>query len=417
MSACPSKGPEKERPRFRVQDVFQRHGPSFRAARRLSLQNERVLEDLMSCRTAALGGHLYECDACGQEVPVYNSCCNRHCPTCGTLRQENWTAQRKAELLPVQYFHAVFTVPHALNGLALANKAVVYGLLFDAVAQTLLAFGEERLEGTLGLINLFHTWDQLLGTHLHIHSIIPGGALSKDGPRWNRPLKEDILFPVEDLSPAYRDRFLKSLEAAHEGRELHLPAELASLKDEDAFQEFLRPLSEQYWTVWLEPSLVGPEHAIEYLSRYTNRVAISDSRIVEVTDDSVTICYKDRRRKENREHTFEAHEFLALFLNHTLPQGFHRIRYYGLFSNPKKGRLLPAALFALNHAPVVERPPDKTPEQFIRERTGEDVTRCPHCREGRLRYVRAFSPLTLQPAWRGRMWFSGSRSPPIGAAP
>jgi hypothetical protein len=392
------------------------HGASFERGARLSPDQKRVLDDITQCRTAALGGHLYRCDHCGHVVPVYNSCLNRHCPNCQTLKSESWADQRKAELLPVQYFHDVFTLPHEFNPLALANKAVVYKIFFDAVSATLLHFGRTRLKGTLGILAILHTWDQLLGVHIHIHCLIPGGALSFDRQRWNRPLKDNFLFSVEDLSAEFRTRFLGLLKDAYQQRRLSFPTQLQPLSQKQAFEVFLQTPSAKHWVVYSKPSFVDPAHAIGYLSRYTHRVAISNSRIRQLSQSSVTISYIDRKDGGvEKQKTFHPHEFLQRFLDHVLPAGFHRIRYYGLFNNRIKRRLLPAALMALGEAPLLHKPEKKTPTQWILERTGNDITLCPRCRKGALRPVQVLCPQDLRPLWRLNLWFSHHLLPPSQA--
>ncbi len=412
MSVCPSR--EQSVPCFSVQDVFRVHGPSYERERGagLSRTQKRVLRDIRQCRTEALGGHLYRCDTCGHEVPLFNSCRNRHCPNCQGLSSETWSEQRKAELLPVQYFHNVFTLPHEFNDLALANKAVIYKLLFDAVSHVLLELGRERLHGTLGLILVLHTWDQLLRPHIHLHCLIPGGALSFDRRRWNRPLKKNHLFSVEEISEKYKERFLELVKDAYKKEKLVFPGSLEKLENQRDFDAFLKRLSDKDWVVYSKPSYVDQEQAISYLSRYTHRVAISNSRILDVDESSVTISYIDRKDSNRRkEKTLEPDEFLGRFMNHVLPSSFHRIRYYGLFNNRMKRRLLPAALLALGKAPLIEKPERKSPREWILERTGEDIELCPECRKGHLTIVQTLPPWARQPHWRIRLWLHNQPQP------
>lgn len=414
MSLCPVAGQVVPRQKRTVQEVFVRHGRAFMEDVRLTPQEKRVMEDIMHCRTAALGGHRYRCDKCGREVCVYNSCLNRHCPNCDNVKQEEWLDERRAELLPVTYFHNVFTLPHEFNRLALANKDVVYKILFDAVAGTLKQFGEERLKGTLGFILVLHTWDQLMGTHIHLHSLIPGGALSFDCQRWNRPVNEDVLFSIEELGREFRRRFLELLRAAYGNGKLCFPPPLrAAGKSAEAFEAFLEVPAQKDWVVYSKPSYSHPENAIAYLSRYTHRIAISNSRIVDVTDDSVTFSYKDRRHDiPYAEKTVTPVKFLRSFLNHVLPSGFHRIRYYGLLHQVNKKRLLPLALLALGESPLVETPEPKSARDRILENTGRDIHLCPHCHRGRLAPAGIVWPTSDVPRWRLRLLLASLDKPP-----
>lgn len=390
------------------------HGPSYEREHGTAMNpnQKRVLRDIIECRTAALGGHLYRCDTCGNEVPLFNSCRNRHCSNCQSLSSESWSEQRKAELLPVQYFHNVFTLPHEFNELALANKAVVYRILFDAVSDVLMEFGRERLHGTLGFILVLHTWDQLLRTHIHLHCLIPGGALSFDRQRWNRPAKTSFLFSVEELSERYKERLLELVENAYENRELVFPGPLKNIQEAKAFHAFLKATADKDWVVFSKPSFVDPQYAVGYLSRYTHRVAISNSRILDVDESSVTISYIDRHDSNKRkEKALEPDEFFGRFMNHVLPPRFHRIRHYGILNNRVKRQLLPAALMALGEAPLIEKPNKKSPREWILERTGQDIELCSECKNGHLSKVSLLLPWNPQPLWRLNLWFRNNSLP------
>jgi len=357
---------------------------------------------------------MHRCDRCGSEVPVYNSCLNRHCPKCQALSSESWYEARQVELLPVSYFHNVFTLPHEFNGLAWANPRVVFDLLFEAVSQVLLHFGEARLRGLLGLILLLHTWDQLLGRHLHLHCVIPSGALSFCGRRWHRPLSDRRLFDVHELGAAYRERFLELLKRAYRRGALRFPGTLARLALPEAFDEFLEAPTDKDWVVFSKPSFVRPQHVLGYLARYTHRVAISNSRLRNVTENAVTISYLDRKDEgREKEWDFVPEEFIGRFLDHVLPLKFHRIRYYGLFANRFKGQRLRQALVALGQYPDLRKPAPRPPEVWILEKAGVDITKCPHCDEGTLRFQRPFRPAAPHPHWRLVLWgLESPRGPP-----
>ena len=417
MPVCPSKTKRqgKTEPTYTVADVFRLHGASYRRTVSLSFEQEQAMEDLVLCRTSALGGRLYQCDVCGHEINVYNSCNNRHCPTCQNFQQEAWAEARKAELLPVTYFHNVFTLPHEFNALALANQQVLYDLFFQAVKEILLNFGRDKLKGTLGIIMLLHTWNQELKTHNHLHCIIPCGALSFDRMRWNRPVSDKFLFDVKELSEAFKKRFGELIRKAFQDRELVFVGELRDRAEPNAFEAVLKEAEAKPWVVWSEPSTTGPEHAIEYLSRYTNRVAISNSRIVGLSADTVTITVKDRKTGKLKEVPLKPEEFVGRFLNHVLPKNFYRVRYYGLFANRNKDRLIRTAKFALGQAPVIERPDKKTARDRILERAGRDVEECPKCHRGQMRFAEVLEPHLPRHRWQMQVAFQElSRSPPKG---
>jgi Putative transposase/Transposase zinc-binding domain len=279
-----------KRPALEVADVFRRYGPSYRARHVLRRQQRRAMHAIEACRTAALGGHIEECDRCGHRRPVYNSCRNRHCPKCQALAKAQWLAQRQAELLPVGYFHAVFTLPHELNPLLAANQALLYALLFRSVAATLQGFAADPhcgLGGQLGFTAVLHTWDQKLLYHVHLHCVIAGGALAFDGNRWI-PAGRKYLFSVRALSRVFREKYLTGVQRAWAAGKLLLPERLTSLTDAAAFTEFLRPVAAKDWVVYTQRPWAGPEQVLDYLSRYTHRVAISNHRLRQMEDGRVT---------------------------------------------------------------------------------------------------------------------------------
>jgi Putative transposase/Transposase zinc-binding domain len=379
--------PADTRPAFEVADIVRRFGAAYQDARPLPLLHQRVLHAIAVCRTAALGGHLEQCNQCGFRRPVYNSCRNRHCPKCQTLARAQWLEERRAELLPVGYFHNVFTLPHELNDLAAANPRLVYGLLFRSVAATLSSFAADPqygLGGQAGFTAVLHTWDQKLLYHVHLHCVIAGGALSRDGQRWIAA-RRNYLFPVRKLSHDFRARFLRGLQRAFRQEQLVFPGRLAALAAAASFTELLARLAAKDWVVYSQPPFGGPDKVLEYLSRYTHRVAISNRRLLGIADGRVTFAYRDRRDgNQVKELTITAPEFLRRFLLHVTPPGLCRIRHYGFLSNRCKEQQLPRcrALLGQPPPPSVAVPLDLV--ALLLRFTGIDVTRCPHCQQGTL---------------------------------
>jgi Putative transposase/Transposase zinc-binding domain len=327
------------RPKVEVADVFRRHGAAWRAANEvhLSLRQRRVMTAIEICRTAALGGHVERCDDCGHTRIAYNSCRNRHCPKCQWSAAQAWLEAREAELLPVPYFHVVFTLPAAIGAIAYQNKAKVYGLLFTAAAETLttIAADAKHLGADIGVTAVLHTWGQNLDHHPHVHCIVPGGGISHDGDRWVR-CRPGFFLPVRVLSRLFRRLFLEGLEALQAAGELQFLTDLAGLEDENAFRAHLAPLRKSEWVVYAKRPFAGPAQVLAYLARYTHRVAISNSRLLDLDDDNVSFRWKNYRengRQRTRVMRLDVSEFMRRFLLHVLPDGFHRIRHYGLFAN------------------------------------------------------------------------------------
>ena len=330
------------RPRLEVADVFRRHGAGWRAANEghLSLAQRRVMTAIEICRTEALGGHVERCDDCAHTRVAYNSCRNRHCPKCQWSAAQRWMEAREAELLPVPYFHVVFTLPAAIAAIAFQNKAKVYGLLFQAAAETLttIAADPRHLGAEIGLTAVLHTWGQNLDHHPHVHCIVPGGGLSPDRARWVR-CRPGFFLPVRVLSRLFRRLFLEGLAAAFDAGELQFFGELAALKERGAFLAYLAPCRKREWVVYAKQPFAGPAQVLAYLARYTHRVAIGNSRLVELTDEHVGFRWKDYRangRSKSKVMTLAVGEFMRRFLMHVLPDGFHRIRHYGLFANGRR---------------------------------------------------------------------------------
>lgn len=381
------------RQRLEVADVVRAHRERFIAARggRLSAAERRVLDDLAACRTAACGGHVERCDACGFERIAYNSCRNRHCPKCQGAARAAWLAEREAELLPVGYFHVVFTLPHELGALALQNKQTLYALLFRAVAQTLttIAADPRRLGAEIGVIAVLHTWGQNLEHHPHIHCLIPGGGLAFDQSRWV-PCRRRFFLPVRVLARYFRGAFLRELGALFEAGALQFHGQRAHLVDPAAFRAFLAPLARRPWYVYAQPPFGGPGPVLRYLARYTHRVAIANSRLVAMDDERVTFRWKDYRVGDQpRLLTLSAIDFLGRFLLHLLPRGFQHVRHYGFLANRSheaklaRSRQLLAAMSSAH---------DATPAAQATPAAAERRSRCPHCPGGRLVCVLVFTP-------------------------
>ncbi len=383
--------------RLEVADIFRAHGERFRATHRLCAQQHRVMRAIVACRTPLLGAQAVQCDRCGRIELRYHSCRNRHCPKGQTLAKEHWLQARCAELLPVEYFHVVFTLPHTLNPLAQGNPRVVYGLLFQAASETLLSFGRNPrwLGGDLGATLVLHTWGQNLGQHLHVHCVVTGGALSVDA-RWI-PAKRGFLFPVRALSRVFRGKYLEALQAAHGRGELRFTGELAGLVEPPGFARFLTELRSQDWVVYSKPPFAGPEQVLAYLGRYTHRIAISHERLLDLEDDTVRFRYRDYARG-NRVKVMRlgAEEFIRRFLLHVLPPGFMRIRHYGLLANRCRAERLDGCRAALGQPAPQPREPESAQETMLRL-TGIDIQRCPYCAEGRLTRVVLGAPLRATP--------------------
>jgi hypothetical protein len=381
--------PAPARPRHEVAEVLRLYGDAYRHTHPLSTPALRVMHAIETCRTAARGGHLERCTDCGFERPAYDSCRDRHCPKCQSLAKARWLKARQAELLPVDYFHTVFTVPHDLNPLILANKACLYQILFEAVADTLLTFGADprhHLGGQLGVLAILHTWDQQLRFHVHLHCVVPGGALDVDGDRWVCA-SPTFLFPVRALSRAFAHRFLTRLEVASRQQRLVFPASLASVEAPTAFRAWLTGLRRQAWVVYAKPPFGGPATVLDYLARYTHRVAISNHRITAVADGHVSFTYRDRQHGGVlRDLTLPAESFIDRFLLHVVPPHFPRIRHVGFLANCTKKVRLAQCRRLLDAAPP-PAPPTRTTAEQLHALTGVDRSRCPHCDTGTMAIV------------------------------
>jgi Putative transposase/Transposase zinc-binding domain len=327
------------RPSLEIADIFHRHGAAWRAAHagHLSLGQLKVMAAIETCRTAALGGHVEACEDCGHRRIAFNSCRDRHCPKCQGAAARDWLAAREADLLPVGYFHVVFTLPAEIAGIAWQNKAVIYDLLFRAASEAMLTIAADpkHLGARIGITAVLHSWGSAMTHHPHVHMIVPGGGISLNGERWVS-CRSGFFLPVRVLSRLFRRLFLAKLTEAHAAGRLKFFGDHAGLGDQHAFAAFLVPLRQKNWFVYAKPPFAGPEAVLTYLSRYTHRVAISNSRLVALDEAGVTFRCKDYRRNGSERYrtmTLEAGEFIRRFLLHVLPKGFHRIRHYGLLAS------------------------------------------------------------------------------------
>ena len=351
------------RPALEVADIFRGHGPAWRSANagHVSLEQLKVMSAIESCRTAALGGHVARCEDCSHTLIAYNSCRNRHCPKCQGAAAKEWLAAREAELLPVPYFHVVFTVPTQISDIAYHNKAVIYDILFKASAETMLTIAADpkHLGARVGITAVLHTWGSALVHHPHIHMIVPGGGFSLDGARWVS-CRPNYLFPVQVLSHLFRRLVLTKLVTAHYAGQLNFFGDHTRLAERKAFAAYLAPLRESEWYLYTQPPFGGPKAVLAYLSRYTHRVAISNRRLIACDHRGVTFKYKNYRadgRARYKVMTLDTSEFIRRFLIHILPDGFHRIRHYGLFASAARAENIARARQLLN-APVPQTQTD-----------------------------------------------------------
>ncbi|HLF82377.1 MAG TPA: IS91 family transposase [Anaerolineales bacterium] len=379
-------------PPLEVAEVFRRYGPAYREQQgaALSTAQRRVLTAIGVCRTAALGGHVEQCEQCGHRRIWYNSCRNRHCPQCQSLARAEWIEDRQAELLNCEYFHVVFTLPEALAAIAYQNKKVVYGLLFRAAAETLrtIAADPQHLGAQIGFFAVLHTWGQTLVHHPHLHCVVTGGGLSPDGSRWI-PGRPGFFLPVEVLSRLFRRLFLDSLEKAFDGGKLQFFSSLEGLRERRGFLAYLAPTRKVEWVVYAKRPFAGPQQVLDYVGRYTHRVAISNQRLLAIEEGQVGFRWKDYRdANQQKVLTLGADEFIRRFLLHVLPQGFQRIRYYGLLGNRYREQKLARCrqLLGMPAAQPAGEPPSDYRDRY-EQLTGRSLSECPACHQGRMRMV------------------------------
>ncbi len=368
-------------------DIFRSHGQSYQRTHRLSASQQKVMRAVSVCRTQELGGHLKQCETCGFEHPTYNSCRNRHCPKCQSLAKAKWLEKQTSELLPVGYFHLVFALPHEFNRLILAHKKIGLSLLFKAVSETLLEFGQTRLKGTLGIIAVLHTWDQTLKDHFHLHCLVPAGALSSNHSRWigARP---NFLFPVTALSQVFQGKFLALLQQACDKGKIP-PA-----------NNEIKASRQKSWVVYAKKPFGSPQTVLDYLGRYTHRVALSNERILSVQNGQVTLSYRDRK-DGNRKTTIplNAQEFIRRFLLHVLPDGFMRIRHFGFLANRSKKQALAQCRRLLKIEAALPETPKESAKDLLLRITGIDLSRCPSCHRGTMIVVAELPPISSPSQW------------------
>jgi hypothetical protein len=380
-----------DRPKLEVADVFRRYGTTYREKHGASMSSaqRRVMSALELCRTAALGGHLERCDQCGHERNCFNSCRDRHCPKCQSLARAQWIEDRQTELLDCPYYHVVFTVPEEIAAIAYQNKKVVYSILFHTTAETLttIAADPAHLGAEIGFFAVLHSWGQNLQFHPHLHCVVPGGGLSLDGQRWIfcRP---NFFLPVRVLSHLFRRLFLESLQKAFDSRTLQFLGRLEPLCEHRTFARHLADVKEHDWVVYAKRPFAGPQQVLDYVGRYTHRVAISNNRLLDIDNDQVCFQWKDYRTGgQVKTMTLSADEFIRRFLLHVLPNGFQRIRYYGLLGNRFRQEKLDRCRRLLGmHTP--DQHTSLSAEQDYRDRcealTGSSLRQCPQCQRGRM---------------------------------
>jgi Putative transposase/Transposase zinc-binding domain len=377
-----------DRPILEVADIFRRYGKAYREKHGASISTaqRRVMTAIEMCRTAALGGQIEQCDQCGHQRICYRSCRNRHCPKCQSLARAEWIQHRQAELLDCEYFHVVFTVPEEITAIAYQNKEVVYSILFRATAETLrtIAADPKHLGAEIGFFGVLHTWGSNLLFHPHLHCVVPGGGLSPDGTRWIS-CKPGFFLPVRVLSRLFRRLFLELLQNAFNASKLHFFTALEKLGDSRGFDRYLAPVRKAEWIVYAKCPFAGPQQVLDYVGRYTHRVAISNNRLLDIQAGQVRFQWKDYRAKGKRKTmTLSAEEFIRRFLLHALPDGFQRIRYYGLLGNRYRRQKLVRCRQLLGMAPPVEA---KAPQDYRDQHeqlTGSSLHECPVCHRGRM---------------------------------
>ena len=383
------------RPPLEVADIFRQHGYEFRLTPTLSPEQRRVMRAIEQCRTARLGGHVEQCDACGHQRIAYNSCRNRHCPKCQSLAKARWLQARLADLLPVEYFHVVFTLPEQLASVALQNKRVVYNLLFAAAAETLrtIAADPRHLGADIGFLAVLHTWDQTLRHHPHLHCVVPGGGLAVQGEGW-RSCRRGFFLPVNVLARLFRRLFLEGLARAYEKGKLSFHGACAFLTKPTAFKRLLKSVHAREWWVYAKRPFGGPTQVLSYLGRYTHRVAISNHRLLSLKEGKVTFSWRDRRHGETRSTmTLSADEFMRRFLLHVLPRGFQRIRQFGLLANRRRGELARCRQLLGTTEQTVE-PLCQDYKSLYQTLTGTSLRQCPACHTGAMKFFSSLVPLS-----------------------
>jgi len=387
------------KPALELADIFREYSQSYVNNHNLCSQQYKAIRAIIACRTQILGGHLSRCNACGYEVTSYNSCRNRHCPKCQSVQKERWIQARQLELLPIDYFHVVFTLPHSLNPLAQWKPALIYDLLFQAASETLLQFSlnPKWLGAKPGITMVLHTWGQNLDQHIHVHCLISGGGLEKNG-QWAR-CKKNFLFPVHALSKVFRGKYLEKLNEALTNQNIPIPGDKTN---QTTVQQFISLLYQQDWVVYAKPPFAGPAQVLSYLGRYTHRIAIGNQRLVSCQHNTVSFKWRDYADNSKQKiMSLNANEFIRRYLLHILPKGFQRLRHYGLLANRYKKINLNQARIALKQ-PEIKCSMKENIDKLMLRLTGTDIALCPRCNSGRLNIVISFLP----------QWITHSGDPP-----
>jgi hypothetical protein len=388
---CTKPALTQHREKPEVADIFRVYGEKYRYTHSLSYEQMKAMHHIKVCRSTQLGGHLEHCDHCGFQRNAYNSCRDRHCPKCQTLVKEQWLNDRKAELIPCGYFHLVFTLPHELNPIIRCNKRITLNILFTAVKETLTAFAKDptwHLNGTIGFIAVLHTWSQTLKDHFHLHCLIPAGVLSFKKDRWI-PAHESFLFRIDSLAKEFKKRYLHSFTTAYRKAQLIFPEDTARFESPQGFAKLLASLLDATWIAYAKRPFAGPAQVLEYLGRYTHRVAITNNRILSIDNGTVTFTYRDRQDNNKiKTRDLAADEFIRRFLLHILPHGFMKIRYFGFLAHINKQQAV--ALIRTLIDPTLKAP-EKIKETLLEmmlRLTGKDITCCPQCGKGTMRKIR-----------------------------
>jgi hypothetical protein len=366
-----------KKPALEIAHILQHHLEDYKRQYRLGPEHQKILSDLLNCRTAKMGGRVERCDTCGSLRILYHSCRNRHCPKCQHMPRERWLAKRQAEILPVNYFHVVFTLPHELNAVILNHKKLMLNGLFAAASQTLLRFGQNELGGRLGFLAVLHTWDQTLKAHFHLHCLVAGGVVADNGQRWI-PFKANYLFNQRALSLVFRGKFMQLIHRACQTQRLKC--------DPQWYQTLKHTLFAKNWVVSVRDPVKDPQQVLDYLARYTHRVAIANSRITSLQNGMVTFTAKNRKKNRTEPITISAVKFIRRFLLHSLPTGLVRIRHYGFWANRNRQAHLSAVRTLLGLAPAAHTPPASL-EELMSQLTGVDITACPCCHRGHMHFV------------------------------
>ncbi len=395
-----------DRPKLEVADVFRRYGDAYRLQHGASLSSaqRRVMTAIEVCRTAALGGHLERCDCCNHERPCYDSCGDRHCPKCQSLARAEWVEKRKSEVLQTHYFHVVFTIPEQITSIAYQNKDLVYGILFRATAATLttIAADPKHLGAEIGFFAILHSWGQNLLFHPHLHCVVPGGGISPDGARWIS-CRPNFFLPVKVLSQLFRRLFLQYLQESFDAGKLQFFTSLQALKNPQAFNRHLDLVRDVEWVVYAKPPFAGPQQVVDYVGRYTHRVAISNHRIVDIADGQVKFNWRDYRdNNQQKTMPLSADEFIRRFLLHVLPSRFHRIRYYGFLGNRYRKEQLESCRQLLGMTPPTESSAEPATPEDYRDRyerlTGRSLRECPVCHRGCMIPIKVLPDVRSSPA-------------------